>query len=134
MWLNLTIIELSLASFYEEISLALKYVMVSIFIFRLFLTSESICIKSRRSYSTVAKLSQYIFFVILKSDYAVYWSKTGDDYNSSRKTDCPAGLGKKNNHHPNYSCINILHILSGMFSNSRQMVKHGPKEILFFCW
>ena len=95
MWLNLTKIELSLASFYEEISLALKYIMVSIFIFILFLTSESIFIKSRRSYSIVAKLSQCIFFVILKSDYAVYLSKTGDDCNSSRKTDSPAGLGEK---------------------------------------
>lgn len=70
MWLDLTEIEPSPASLHEEISLVLKYIMTPIFIFWLFLTSESIFIKSRRPYSHVIKPSQYIFFVNLKSHYA----------------------------------------------------------------
>lgn len=95
MWFNLTEIELSLASLHEKISLVLKYIMAFIFIFRLFLTSESIFIKSRRTYSNVIQLRQYIFFVNLISDYAAQWSKPGDDCISSRKIDCSAGFGKK---------------------------------------
>lgn len=70
MCLGLT--ETELASLHEETSLVLKYVMTSIFIFRLFLIPESIFIKSTGPYSNMAKLNQYIFFVSLKSDYAVY--------------------------------------------------------------
>lgn len=33
--------------------------------------------------------------------------KTGGDCISSRKIDCPAGRGGKNNNNHNYSCINI---------------------------
>lgn len=56
--------------------------------------------------------------------------KTRGDCVSSRKIDCPAGFGGKKDNNHNYSCINILHMLSCMFSNSRQMVKHGLEEIL----